>query len=247
MHGGAGPSNDPYAIRESRNAADAATRTRLTVNITFSSELIWLCEIIAEVVLFVLLTYVWARPLRWLIGAVAIMDVVKWAVHNDIRVYANLWVAWRTIEVCWLAYLACHFLTLLTPKLRDGTVVRIPYAIVVSAAILNGPPHTMEDFYAFQRFGLLVVIFTVCYGVFTAVQIRFEDMTCVIGLLAALQVIAGEVMLGMGYHPKLGQMCWLLGVLLLVHTTFTYEPDEPTWPSGGGGHSWRPSRDIARL
>jgi hypothetical protein len=215
---------------------------------SFGIDVLWLCEFIAEVVLAVVLTYTWARPLRWLIAATAAMDIVKVLVHKDYHTYAHLWGAWRIVEVCWLAWIAGHFLGLLAPKLRDSTVIRIPYAIVVSAAILNGPPRAMDDFYTFQKFGLMIVIFTVIYGVFTAVAIRFEDITLTLGLLAALQIIAGEVMLGMGYHPKVSQMCWLVGLALVTHTVFTYEPDVPIW-TGGRGQSWCPpvSRDSARL
>lgn len=160
-------------------------------------------------------------------GATAIVDVLKVCVHNDYALYASIWGVWRIVEICWLTLIAGHFFALLNPRYMDTSIVRIPYVIVVSAAILNGPPHTMNSFYTFQSFGLLVCVLVVGAGVVVSLVERFEEVAIAIGILCALQAFAGEVMVTMGYHPALTQILWLAGLIFIAHTIFRYEPDLP--------------------
>lgn len=198
--------------------------------ITFSIFLIWLCEFIAEVVLCCAPVYWFLKPFRYLMGACAIMDLVKLGIHQDYALYASIWGFWRIVEICWLAWIACDFVTLLNPLYKDTASVRIPYAFVLSAAIYAGPPDTIDKFYAFQTVGLLVSALVFCIGCLISIAQRFEELAVTVGLLCCTQICAGEICRQMGYHPKIAQILWCAGLVLIAHAIIKYQPPDFPFP-----------------
>ena len=194
------------------------------MDITASMSVMWLGEFIAEVVLFLVPTYWFVRPFRWLAGATAAVDVVKWMVRHDLHAYAHLWAMWRVVEVCWLVWIASDMLLLLVPRLRRSPLVRLPYALVVAAAIVNGPPSTIRQLVLFQDFGLLIAAGVISYAVLTSVARRYEEIAIGLGLLGIMQAAAGEVVQRMGYFPQVGQAAWIAGLILVLHALLRYEP-----------------------
>lgn len=178
-------------------------------------------------------------PMRTFFVFVAARDVEFFFIHNHSHYPYVYWYVAVLLAV-WESFIAARLFRLVTDS-TSRTIERVLPAIVAASAIVNGKPGTSwfgeypTTHMIFWLVGVLTLLILVtCAGVFHSCQERFNETSICFGIFMAAQIVACLHRLVVGISPIVWNLCWLVGVVCILHAVFSFHSElDPVTSTNG--------------